>query len=167
MPKKLAKKVGLSQPEMASNKSSAIQNRVFAGIGVIRFPTPGFPESELLVKPSRRCIRLSHFQKDGVAVGPPSLNQQSAYQPLPDSGPADLRSNHNILELPFRRRMPGDEKSSEDRRTFFVRHKSEPCGRLGPDYQEIKVLLLRPVRGRRALPLEANHLSSILDSRRA
>jgi|SRR5579864_2371540 len=108
-----AKKVGQSQPEMSSNKNFAIQNRVFAGIGVIRFPTPGFPEPELLVKPSRPCIRLSHFQKDGVTVGLPSLTQQSVHQLLPDSGPADLRSNDDILELPFGRRMPSDEKSGE------------------------------------------------------
>ena len=162
-----AKKVVQSQPEIASNKNFAIQNRVFAGIGVIRLSMPGFPESQLFVEPSCRCIRLSHFQKNAFTVGLPSLNQQSVHQLLPDSGPADLRSNDDVLEFPFRRRMPGDEKSGEGRRAIFLRYKSQPCGRFRHSCEEIKVLLLRPVGGRRGLPLEANHLSSILHCRLA
>jgi hypothetical protein len=162
-----AKKVVQSQPENASNKNFAIQNRVFAGIGVIRLPTPGFPESQLFVEPPRRCIRLPHFQKNSVTAGLPSLNQQSIHQLLPDSGPADLRSNDDVLEFPFRRRMPGNEKSGEGRRPICLRYKSQPCGRFRHGCEKINVLLLRPVGGRRGLPLEANHLSSILDCRLA
>ena len=162
-----AKKVVQSQPENASNKNFAIQNRVFVRICVIPLPTSGFLESKIFIETPRRHIRRSHFQKDSVSLGLPSLNQQGVHQLLPDSRPADLRSNDNIFQFPFRRRMPGDQKSCEGRRTFFARYKGEPCGRFGPDYEEIKVLLLRPVRGRRALPLEANHLSNILVRRLA
>src|SRR6202008_3934876 len=63
--------------------------------------------------------------------------------------------------------MPGDEKSGKGGRAVVVRYKSEPCGRSAPGREEIKVLLLRPVGHRRALPLEANHLSNILDCRLA
>ena len=41
------------------------------------------------------------------------------------------------------------------------------AGIFSPGCEEIKVLLLRPVGSRRGLPLEAHHVSSILDCRLA
>jgi hypothetical protein len=106
-----AKKVVQSQPEITSAKRFAIQNRIFGGIAVIGLPPPVFPETQFFVKTSCGDIRVSHFKKNGIAVGLLNLKQQSVHQLLPDSHPADGGSNDDILELPFGRHVPGHEKT--------------------------------------------------------
>ena len=108
-----AKKVVQSQLEMASAKPFGIQNRVFAGVGVVGLPPTGLPESQRFVETSRRRIRLSHFEENGATVRVLSLHQQSVYQFFPDSHPAERRSDDDILEFPVGRHMPRNEKTGE------------------------------------------------------
>ena len=94
-------------------------------MAVISLPPPVFPETQFFVETSRRRIRLSYFQKNGVTVGLLSLKEQSVHQLLPDSHPANRRSNDDILEFPFGRHVPGHEKADQRTGTVFDSYESE------------------------------------------